>query len=390
MKKMITLVVFIGLITACKSPEKLLRKGDYDSVIDKSIKVLLKRKADNDDKVLLDKAYNLANQRDQERINFLIRENQPENWEEVFQRYSVLEARQAKVQKVLPFTIGGRQVNYPKVDYTTKIIEAKKNAAKYYYNAGVSQMDLNTKEGFRQAYFDFQKVREYRPSDYPDLGNLMNDARYLGISRVLIELENRVPAKLPPSFFNEVQSVYVSDLNGPWVEYHLEQIDRETIYDYLITILIRQIEVTPPGIETREYIRRKRIQDGYDYALDSRGNVMKDSLGNDIKIPRYRDLVCTVIETKQFKSATVMGEIEFVSMNPKRMLKKEPVAGTTVFEHVSGKAVGDREVLLPEDWKLIDSEEVPFPDDLMMLHDCNSILRQAVTDAIRNNRNLIY
>jgi hypothetical protein len=390
MKNNFALIAIICLLVTCKSPEKLLRQGDYDGVIDRSIKTILKGKAKNEDKVLLDKAYNLANQRDQERINFLIRENRPENWEEVFHRYSALEARQTKVQKVLPLTISGRQVNYPKVDYTAKIIDAKKNAARYFYNDGVSQMNLNTKEGFRQAYFDFQKVSNYRPSDYPDLDNLMNEARYLGISRVLIELENRVPAKLPPSFFNEVQSVNVADLNGPWVEYHLERLDRETTFDYLITIFIRQINVTPPAVETSEYVRRKRIQDGYDYALDSRGNVMKDSLGNDIKIPRYRDLVCTVIQTKQHKSATVTGEIEFVSTNPKRMLKKEPVAGTSIFDYVSGKAVGDRDALLPEDWKLIDKDEVPFPDDMMMIRDCIPILRQAVSDAIRNNRNLIY
>ena len=71
-------------------------------------------------------------------------------------------------------------------------------------------------------------------------------------------------------------------------------------------------------------------------------------------------------------------------------MKKEPVAGSMVFEHISGKAVGDREALLREDWDLINVDELPFPDDLQMVLDCAPILRQAVTDAVRNNRNLIY
>lgn len=390
MKKVISIAVILLLLASCRSPEKLLQKGDYDAVIDKSIKTMLKGKAKNDDKVLLDKAYKLANQRDQERIDFLVKENRPENWEEIYHRYSTLDNRQKKVQKVLPFTIGGKQINYRNIDYSGKIIEAKKNAAKYFYKAGLSQMDLNTKEGYRQAYFDFVKVREYRPSDYPDIDNLLNDSRYLGISRVLVDLENRLPVKLPNSFFEEVRSVPVTDLNNTWVEYHLGRIDRETTYDYLITISLKLVEVTPPMVETREYLRRKEVQDGFEYALDSRGNVMKDSLGNDIKIPKYKNLACTVIETKQHKSATVKGDIEFVSVNPRRLMKKEPVAGTIVFEHISGKAVGDRDALLREDWALINVDEIPFPDDVSMILDCSPILRQAVTDAIRNNRNLIY
>lgn len=382
--------IFILLAISCKSPEKLLQKGEYDAVIDKSIKVILKGKAKNEDKVLLDKAYKLANQRDQQRIDFLVRENRPENWEEIFHLYTSLDFRQKRVQKVLPLTISGKQVSYPYIDYSAKIIEAKKKAAEYFYKTGLQQLDINTKESCRQAYYDFLKVREYRSSDYPDIENLINDARYLGISRVLIDLDNRLPVKLPGSFYNEVKSVHVSDLNSTWVEYHLGRIDRETAYDYLITIRLDYVEVTPPVVETTEYSRRQQVQDGFDYVLDSKRNVMKDSLGNDIKVPRYKTLACTIIKTRQFKSATIKGNIEFMSVNPRRLIKKEPVAGTTVFEHISGKAVGDRDALLKEDWDLINFDELPFPDDFRMLMDCAPILNQAITDAIRNNRNLIY
>ena len=84
------------------------------------------------------------------------------------------------------------------------------------------------------------------------------------------------------------------------------------------------------------------------------------------------------------------GEVEFVSANPSRLIKKEPVAGTSVFEHVSGKARGDRDALLPEDWKLIDVDEVPFPDDFSMIEDCSLVLSKAISDLIYNNRSTIY
>ena len=137
-------------------------------------------------------------------------------------------------------------------------------------------------------------------------------------------------------------------------------------------------------------MRRKRVQDGYEYVKDARGNVMKDSLGNDIKVPKYRDLSCTVIETFQSKAVTIKGDIEYVSANPERLIEKIPVAATNVFEYTSGKAVGDRDALEKEDWELLNRDEVPFPDDRRMIIDCAPILREAAAAALHEHRNLIY
>jgi hypothetical protein len=390
MKNILLTVILLALFVGCKSTEKMLQEGDYESVIEKTIKDIIKGKADNDDKILLDKAYNLANQRDQQQIDFLLLEKKPENYEQVYYLYSSLSARQSKLQQVLPLTINGRQVDYKFVDYNSKIVEAKKNAAKYFYSTGVARMGLRTKEGYREAYYNFEKVKEYRPSDYPDLEKRLNDSRDNGISRVLVEVDSRVPGKVPPDMWSNLNNINTAGLNTNWVEYYLDQHDRNATFDYFITIKIRGIDVTPPDISTREYVRRKRVQDGYEYLLDGRGNVRKDSLGNDIKVPRYKELVCTVIETKQFRSATIRGDVEFASANPNRLLKSEPVAGTSVFEYVSGKAIGDRNALEPEDLKLINMDEVPFPGDFSMIDDCTLILRQAISDLIRNNSNIIY
>ena len=88
MKKYGILIFGVILLFSCKSPEKLFQEGDYDQVIDKSVKKMLKDKADNDDKELLNKAYTLANQRDKERIKLLRSEGDPANWEEIYNLYT--------------------------------------------------------------------------------------------------------------------------------------------------------------------------------------------------------------------------------------------------------------------------------------------------------------
>lgn len=390
MKKLLVLLLVIIISSTCKSPEKLVLQGNYDAAIDKGIKKMIKGKADNEDKQLLDKSYQLANQRDNERIDYLITEGKPENWEEIYRRYSVLSTRQSKMQKVLPFSIDGQNVDYPYIDYNARIVEAKSNAADYFYNRGREQMALNTKEDYRSAYSNFQKVRNYRASDYPDLDKLIADAKYLGTSRVLVEVINTNRLPLPDDFYNNMLNINTSGLNTNWVEYHIERAGSKIEYDYLIRLFLQVINVSPGDYESTEYERKKTVKDGFDYALDSRGNVMKDSLGNDIKIPRYKELSCVVIETRQFKTATLKGEVEYTSLSPHRVILREPIAGTSVFEHVYGRSIGNFDALNAEDRELVRLDKVPFPDDLSLLYDCTDILRQAFSDHIRSNRNRIY
>ncbi len=389
MKSIKFIILLSFLISGCRSSEKLLQKGEYDAVIERSIKNILKGKADDDDKLLLNKSYKLANQKNTDRIHFLKTENKPENWEEIYQHYNALNIRQNEIQKVLPLVIGKKKINYEYIDYSGDIVEAKTNVAKFYYHKGLDNMNLQTKESYRQAYFDFQKVKEYRANDYPKLNTLIQDAKYFGTSRVLVEAVNISRVRLPDDFYDNLLRMDIQGLNNTWIEYYFGPLQNEMEYDYFVAIKLRNILVTPDEFSRREFIRTKEIRDGFEYELDRRGNVIKDSLGNDVKVPKYRQLSCKVIETKQFKTATINGVVEYKSVSPKNIMKTEPVAATSIFEHLTARAYGDLEALQPSDRELLRVEIVPFPDDLSMIYDCSEILKQAVHDVIYDNRRLI-
>ena len=119
-------------------------------------------------------------------------------------------------------------------------------------------------------------------------------------------------------------------------------------YDYYVDLVLQFIDISPDLVSDKDYVEKKTIEDGFTYVLDSKGNVMKDSLGNDIKVKKYKEITCTVIETLQQKDCTIKGNLEIISVNPKQLLKKEPVAATTHFEHLSARAIGDINALKPE------------------------------------------
>ncbi len=390
MKNLLLISCAIILFASCKSTTKLVEQGNYDKAIDKSIKTIMKGKYDAEDVLMLDKAYTLANTRDLERIKLLKAEARPENWEQIYFAYNALNNRQKRVRKVLPLQAKGKTFDYKQVDYTNSIVEAKTKAAQYYYNNGNRLMKINNKESYRQAYFSFTKAKQYRASEFPDIDRLIEDSRYLGISRVLVEVSNTTPFRLPPDYFDKLLAINTSGFDNQWVEYYLGRTDRSVEYDYFVTILLKNILVTPEKFNQKEYVRKKEVPDGFSYALDKRGNVMKDSVGNDIKIPKYKTFTCTVVERHQTKDVTVEAQIEYMEMHPnRRVMKLIPVSATSVFEHYSGKSLGDREALSPEDIKLVERDVVAFPDDLSMIYDCTPTLQQAISDAMKDNKNLI-
>lgn len=387
-------IVVIALITAalcaCKSPAKLVEQGDYDKAIERSIKKMLRGNAKNDDKQTLDKAYNLANTADEEQIRLLKTEGKPENWERIYFAYRRLDNRQKEVRKVLPFEIGSKVYNYPQVDYSDQMVEAQIKAAEYFYAHGKQLMRNGTKQGYRSAYSEFLKVKKYRESAYPDLYGLIEEAKELGTSRVLVDVANYTEIRFGNDYYDELLSVNPSSVESSWVEYYYGRTDRTRNFDYTITIELKNALFSPESISSTEILRERKVSDGFRYILDERGNVKKDSLGNDIKVPKYRYIRCTLVEREQYKEVTIEANVRYRQTSPVKMLRSESIAATSIFTHVTARAIGDTKALTPEDMELLHAAPLPFPDDISMLYDCLEPLKQSLSEVLRSNKNLIY
>ena len=88
MKKLFYIALILVVVAGCGSTKKLMQRENYDGVINKSVKKLIKNPNSEQDAIYLDKAYVLANDRDLERIKYLKMEGTPNTWDEIFQKYS--------------------------------------------------------------------------------------------------------------------------------------------------------------------------------------------------------------------------------------------------------------------------------------------------------------
>jgi hypothetical protein len=121
--------------------------------------------------------------------------------------------------------------------------------------------------------------------------------------------------------------------------------------------------------------------------MDAHGNVKKDSLGNDIKHPKYKNITCNVVETHLTKSARVGGSLDYWDNHSNQLFKTDNIAADSFFE--DGIVVvlgGDVNALKPETRAKVGRRPAPFPNSFDMLLQAGANLKDMVKKILYENR----
>jgi len=385
MKTKTLYLLIILILSGCSSSKKYLEHGNFDMATKKAI-AKLRKKPDNAKELwVLTQAYKQANQQNLDRIDFLRKTGQPDIWEEIFQNYNTLKNRQ-DLAKTLPQQVLSA-IGFQYHDYDKDLIESEKKACDYFYALGTKLLAQNDKMSARQAYDEFIKIKRHY-SDFKDVNELINKAAELGTSHVILYMQNNSNAILPNDFEYEFLKITVSDINTKWVMYDSKEIEG-VVYDYAIVLNLKIIDVSPERMKEKVWTEEKTIKDGWTYKLDNNGNVMKDSLGNDIKEPKYVKIECHVKEVDQNKEAVLSGKLDFYNNVNKQLITSENVTANSVFNNGFLVANGDMRALNPETQKRLGNGPLPFPSDFDMILMANEYLQKAVKEIIRNKSYLI-
>jgi hypothetical protein len=390
MKNTVSLLFILAiLLSGCGSSKKQLQKGNYDAAIDKAVKQLRKDPGDVKQIDILTQSYRVANDQDNERIRLLKTEGRADGWDEIYLVYKGMNDRQSLVRTVTPLNYNGKSVDFPYVDYIPEMVGAKRKAADFYFAHGNELMKSGLKESYRQAFNEYVRAKQY-VGDYEGIDNKISEAKFLGMSKVLVILRNSSVLKFPPEFEQDLLALDLPHLNSDWVEYHTQNLDANTKFDYYINVNVKNVAVSSDQTIQRDSVIKKRVDDGFTYMLDKNGNVMKDSLGNDMKQKKYKTLQCALVETVQNKACRIDGDIEVIQLNPDKVVKKDPIGAQSNFENISSRALGDIQALNQQQLERTKSSVVPFPSDIDMVLRCSESLKMAIRGAIENDRRVIY
>ncbi|MCZ4320113.1 hypothetical protein O4H26_14050 [Aequorivita viscosa] len=371
-----------------KRTQKFVSQGNYDEAIMLATKKLQKDKGAKEYDAhiqILEEAFLKAKDEDNRKIAFLKKEKNPTNAKEIYYTYLDLQARQDLIRPLLPlYSLEmGRKANFVFTDYTTDLLASKDAYLQALYQEAIAYMQRDSKKDYRSAYNVLCEIDEIKPN-YRDVSQLREDAHFKGTDFVLVNLNNHTNQVIPHRLERDLLDFNTYGLNDFWIEYHAQR-EQGLIYDLGIDLNFQTIQISPERISDRQFTRKQRVKDGYDYRRDRAGNIVRDSLGNPTKIDRIIDVSATVYITKQEKAVLVGGSVVYKDLNKKRQLNSFPLSSEFIFENVYATFRGDERALTAEDRRLVNNRPVPFPNNEQMVFDAGQDIKERFKQILLKN-----
>lgn len=355
------------LISACgsvKKAEKSIESGDYDSAFNIAKEELYKDKHKKSNQKLipmLEEAYIKSNERDLDKIKTLKKLNDPTYYKQIYSLYVGLDVRQDEVLMLQPLYYNEKEIKFKTKNYTSDIEKSLKDYSAYLYNAGTQQLAGSNIDA-RKAYETFSELEFVNPSYVTNLGDLIRQAKQKGSSLVLIQIQNGIQQYTTQEQLDELTRISESNMTNRWVIYHNSR-DNNITYDYDVNINLQNIQISPEELNSEVIQQQARVKDGWEYVYDGNGNVMKDSLGNDIKRDKIITVQAEVRMMQQLKQSRIEGTIAIKNNNTNSLLSNTPVFGEAKFENVFAQYRGDQRAIEEKYYQALQNKEVPFPAD---------------------------
>jgi hypothetical protein len=364
-------LIALMTLASCRSTQKMVESGDYDAAIEYCVDKLSGKKKKKTELVQgLELAFQKATDRDMRASDALKVENRPENWDRIYRIYSNIQHRQESITPLLPLTShDGYTAKFQFVNIERLVHESRTNAAEYEYNRAqnlLAQARQGDKMAARKAFDALETIRSKYFRDYKDTEVLQREARERGIVHVVFSIENRSMSILPIGFEDRVLNIEPVAFNTFWKQYHTKA-PAGVKMDYRAVWVLQSVDISPERVAERHFNEQKTIQDGWDYLYDKRGNVRKDSLGNDMKEPRYVVVNADVLEARQTKAARLGGTILISDFSTGQRLNSQTLGTEILFDHLSVTYRGDQRALSDETCRRLGSAPVPFPSDAELM-----------------------
>ena len=284
--------ILLFIFSSCSTTRKIkndIASGNYDKAITESIskiKTIKNKKKKDDYFLILNETYYKANDNDMSKIDHLINDGNPELYKEIYQTYILLNDRQKKIKPIIPLKSDNKKINFNFFNYDKQIIEYRYKTSEYLYNTAKYLMKNNLKSNYKEAYYLLTYIEEINPN-FNKTRNLIQECIDKGRHNILVEIFNNSDKIIPEKLENDILDFETYGLKSLWQSFYSKRTRLEINYDYKISLIFKNIEFSPEIMNEKEKNVEKRIKDGLKYLLDDNGNVVKDSLGNDIKIESY-------------------------------------------------------------------------------------------------------
>jgi hypothetical protein len=344
--KLILILLAGTLMMSCASADKMLERGDYQGLISYATKKLSGKKKRDVYVLALEEGFEKMIRRDMARIEAHQHNNTPGDWEAIIRIARDIENKQNRIEPFLPLiSESGYQAKFTFVK-TQNIIAEAKSTAVLLHEKRLEDLVMTARKGNKNAAREAYHLIDHIRSISPDYRNqILRDEMWdRGINKVLVRIENQSGSILPPYYEEELLSADLFNDNRDWDRFY-SALQNDMQVDYEVVLRIQEIATSPEEWIEHPHIYTKEVKDGWEYVLDERGNVAKDSLGNDIKRDKFVKVQATVVETIQSKRARVHARMDIVNKNTGTRVFSQPLDIENHFSHTARNFFGDERAL---------------------------------------------
>lgn len=391
MRKTTSLLLLFLIITSCgvKQTRNLLTSGDYDGAIDNAVDGLRgnkNAKGKQDYVYLLEEAFAKAKERDLSAINIWFKDANPQNLEKIYSTYVQLNNRQNQIRPLLPLKLlkEGRDAIFPFDDYTDQIVSSKNALSKYLYDNSKALLINKDKMVIRRAYDDLVYLESINPG-FKDVDKLTEEAKFKGTDFVSVYTKNETNLVIPVRLQDDLLDFSTYGLNDKWTVYHSNR-QKGIDYDYGLVVNFREINISPEQVKEKQFDKEKLIKDGVKNLLDANGHIVKDSLGNPIKVDNMKTVRISIYEFSQVKSCQVTAKVDYINFKTNQLIETFPMASEFVFSNMYSKYKGDKRACENTYYSNFDKRPVPFPSNEQMVFDTGNDLKAKLKDIIVRNK----
>lgn len=360
MKQHLPFIVLLFIISfaSCRG-SKYSTKSD-----EKDLATLVKRlnKKGGDDNVIADlqEVYGNAREKSNGRLANYRYLAAPQKWDNIIPE---MEGLQRMYETISKSAYALRLVN-PENIYP-RLIAAKDSAASDYYEYGMQQLNQQSREHSKEAYYAFQKTIRYVPN-YRDAKLLMRNAYERSIVQVLVNYIQYDDFAFNNWNWNQyssndrmTHSNLLRDLGGTTAayiparffdEYTLRRENRAP--DIVVDLVWRNLHFDYPRDRTRSYSRSKQIETGRDTANK----------------PIYQTVNATVQVTERELTANADMNLIITDAASRMQLRWDRLPADYRYTYEFADYSGDKRALDTNDWTMINrnrNQPMPSKEDAM-------------------------
>lgn len=345
MKAMRLLILFltISLNYNIIAQNKSISTVEQDKTINKLLPKAKKNKLNEKQIISLTNSYHEANQNDHQRIMELKKSGQPDIWIEIYHRTNNINNRQNKI-KTLPENIKTR-MNFKQLNLDSEIENSKEKAELYICAKSNLLLKNINEENIKEVNHLVNQLTKINPQSH-NIDDLRLKLIILPSKQILFRIATPTELYLPDNF----AQLALDFENNTIFDIPFDIVPKEnTEYNLMIRVMIEEKLVSPERINTATFEE-----------------------SNNGKVAKVTDITMS-------KTASIIGQIEFIDVKKETILLSTPFDIASTFIHHYAEIDGDSTACSEQTIELKNRQPIDFPSDDVLFKDVarklNSIIK---------------